>query len=172
LAAAAERISDSDPTIAIHRYTPSALLDQFPQRCGQLLCLRFGALVAEVLIHARVMRPARLALVLVEVGDEQHLPALFDRVDHALDQPVFFKRRAGQRFADHVLAEQGIELNSIRIGERNDRTGALRRREIQDGESPEEALIRELREELGINVKQACLAPTPSPAMNTKSSSC
>jgi 8-oxo-dGTP diphosphatase len=30
---------------------------------------------------------------------------------------------------------------------------------IQDGESPEEALIRELREELGINVKQACLAP-------------
>jgi len=30
---------------------------------------------------------------------------------------------------------------------------------MQDGESPEEALIRELREELGINVKQACLAP-------------
>ena len=30
---------------------------------------------------------------------------------------------------------------------------------IQDGESPEEALIRELREELDINVKQACLAP-------------
>jgi 8-oxo-dGTP diphosphatase len=30
---------------------------------------------------------------------------------------------------------------------------------VQDGESPEEALIRELREELGINVKQACLAP-------------
>jgi 8-oxo-dGTP diphosphatase len=28
------------------------------------------------------------------------------------------------------------------------------------GEAPEMALIRELREELGINVKQACLAPT------------
>ena len=30
---------------------------------------------------------------------------------------------------------------------------------VVDGEPPEEALIRELREELGINVTQACLAP-------------
>ena len=30
---------------------------------------------------------------------------------------------------------------------------------IEAGERPEEALIRELREELGITVKQACLAP-------------
>ena len=30
---------------------------------------------------------------------------------------------------------------------------------IEVGESPEEALIRELREELGIAVKEACLAP-------------
>ncbi|HEX4176785.1 MAG TPA: 8-oxo-dGTP diphosphatase MutT [Rhizomicrobium sp.] len=30
---------------------------------------------------------------------------------------------------------------------------------IEAGEGPEEALIRELREELGIAVKQACLAP-------------
>ena len=30
---------------------------------------------------------------------------------------------------------------------------------IHDGESPEEALIRELKEELAIDVKQACLAP-------------
>src|SRR5258705_2047797 len=30
---------------------------------------------------------------------------------------------------------------------------------IEAGESPEDALIRELREELGIAVKQACLAP-------------
>ena len=30
---------------------------------------------------------------------------------------------------------------------------------IEDGERPEEALIRELKEELGINVEQSCLAP-------------
>lgn len=30
---------------------------------------------------------------------------------------------------------------------------------IDDGERPEAALIRELHEELGINVKEACLAP-------------
>ena len=30
---------------------------------------------------------------------------------------------------------------------------------VEPGERPEETLIRELREELGINVKQACLAP-------------
>lgn len=30
---------------------------------------------------------------------------------------------------------------------------------VQDGETPEVALIRELREELGIDVTQACLAP-------------
>jgi len=30
---------------------------------------------------------------------------------------------------------------------------------INDGESPEEALIRELKEELAIDVKKACLAP-------------
>lgn len=30
---------------------------------------------------------------------------------------------------------------------------------IETGERPEEALIRELREELGIEVKEACLAP-------------
>ena len=30
---------------------------------------------------------------------------------------------------------------------------------IEPGESPEQALIRELREELGIEVKAACLAP-------------
>ena len=30
---------------------------------------------------------------------------------------------------------------------------------IEAGERPEEALIRELREELGITVKEACLAP-------------
>jgi 8-oxo-dGTP diphosphatase len=30
---------------------------------------------------------------------------------------------------------------------------------VDSGESPEEALIRELREELGIAVKEACLAP-------------
>lgn len=30
---------------------------------------------------------------------------------------------------------------------------------VDDGETPEEALIRELREELGIDTKQACLAP-------------
>src|ERR1700744_5227634 len=30
---------------------------------------------------------------------------------------------------------------------------------IESGERPEEALIRELREELGIAVKQPCLAP-------------
>lgn len=30
---------------------------------------------------------------------------------------------------------------------------------LETGERPEEALIRELREELGIEVKQACLAP-------------
>ena len=30
---------------------------------------------------------------------------------------------------------------------------------IDDGESPEEALIRELKEELSIDVKKACLAP-------------
>ena len=30
---------------------------------------------------------------------------------------------------------------------------------IEDGESPEEALVRELREELGIAVKPPCLAP-------------
>lgn len=30
---------------------------------------------------------------------------------------------------------------------------------LEPGESPEEALIRELREELGITVKAACLAP-------------
>ena len=30
---------------------------------------------------------------------------------------------------------------------------------IETGEAPEEALIRELREELGIAVKEACLAP-------------
>lgn len=30
---------------------------------------------------------------------------------------------------------------------------------VVNGEPPEEALIRELREELGINVTQACLAP-------------
>lgn len=30
---------------------------------------------------------------------------------------------------------------------------------IEPGERPEEALIRELREELGIEVKEACLAP-------------
>ena len=30
---------------------------------------------------------------------------------------------------------------------------------IHDGETPEEALIRELKEELGIDVKRACLAP-------------
>ena len=30
---------------------------------------------------------------------------------------------------------------------------------IDQGERPEEALIRELREELGITVKEACLAP-------------
>jgi 8-oxo-dGTP diphosphatase len=34
---------------------------------------------------------------------------------------------------------------------------------IEAGESPDEALIRELREELGIAVKQACLAPSHSP---------
>ena len=30
---------------------------------------------------------------------------------------------------------------------------------VEDGETPETALIRELQEELGITVKQACLAP-------------
>src|SRR6476620_9001103 len=30
---------------------------------------------------------------------------------------------------------------------------------IEDGERPEEALIRELKEELGIEVQEACLAP-------------
>ena len=30
---------------------------------------------------------------------------------------------------------------------------------VNDGERPEDALIRELREELGIAVKEACLAP-------------
>jgi len=30
---------------------------------------------------------------------------------------------------------------------------------VESGESPERALIRELREELGIDVEQACLAP-------------
>lgn len=30
---------------------------------------------------------------------------------------------------------------------------------VEDGETPETALIRELEEELGITVKQACLAP-------------
>jgi 8-oxo-dGTP diphosphatase len=30
---------------------------------------------------------------------------------------------------------------------------------VDDGERPEDALIRELREELGIHVKEACLAP-------------
>ena len=30
---------------------------------------------------------------------------------------------------------------------------------VQDGELPEAALIRELREELGIDVTEACLAP-------------
>jgi 8-oxo-dGTP diphosphatase len=30
---------------------------------------------------------------------------------------------------------------------------------VDSGESPEETLIRELREELGITVKEACLAP-------------
>ena len=30
---------------------------------------------------------------------------------------------------------------------------------VETGERPEEALIRELREELGINVEHACLAP-------------
>ena len=30
---------------------------------------------------------------------------------------------------------------------------------VEDGETPEAALIRELKEELGIEVKQACLAP-------------
>jgi 8-oxo-dGTP diphosphatase len=30
---------------------------------------------------------------------------------------------------------------------------------VEDGESPEETLIRELREELGIETKEACLAP-------------
>jgi 8-oxo-dGTP diphosphatase len=30
---------------------------------------------------------------------------------------------------------------------------------VEQGERPEEALIRELHEELGINVKEACLAP-------------
>ncbi len=30
---------------------------------------------------------------------------------------------------------------------------------VEDGETPEQALIRELREELGIDVEHACLAP-------------
>ena len=30
---------------------------------------------------------------------------------------------------------------------------------VEEGESPEETLIRELREELGIETKEACLAP-------------
>ena len=30
---------------------------------------------------------------------------------------------------------------------------------VEDGETPEDALIRELQEELGIEVKRACLAP-------------
>lgn len=30
---------------------------------------------------------------------------------------------------------------------------------VEDGETPEAALIRELKEELGIDVEQACLAP-------------
>jgi 8-oxo-dGTP diphosphatase len=30
---------------------------------------------------------------------------------------------------------------------------------VEDGETPENALIRELQEELGITVRQACLAP-------------
>ena len=30
---------------------------------------------------------------------------------------------------------------------------------VEDGETPEAALIRELKEELGINVAQSCLAP-------------
>ncbi|MEP6827136.1 MAG: 8-oxo-dGTP diphosphatase MutT [Aestuariivirga sp.] len=30
---------------------------------------------------------------------------------------------------------------------------------VEEGERPEEALIRELREELGINVEHSCLAP-------------
>ena len=30
---------------------------------------------------------------------------------------------------------------------------------VEQGERPEDALIRELKEELGINVEQACLAP-------------
>ena len=30
---------------------------------------------------------------------------------------------------------------------------------VEDGETPETALIRELKEELGINVAQSCLAP-------------
>ena len=43
---------------------------------------------------------------------------------------------------------------------------------LQDGETPEAALIRELREELGIDTEESCLAPFTSPATPMTTSTC
>lgn len=43
---------------------------------------------------------------------------------------------------------------------------------IEPGERPEATLIRELDEELGLIVKEPCLAPSPSPAMAMRISTC
>jgi 8-oxo-dGTP diphosphatase len=43
---------------------------------------------------------------------------------------------------------------------------------VEKGEWPEETLIRELKEELGIVVTEPCLAPLPSRAMPTRTSTC
>ena len=39
---------------------------------------------------------------------------------------------------------------------------------IEPGETPEDALIRELYEELGIETWSSCLAPLPLPVMGTQ----
>ena len=41
---------------------------------------------------------------------------------------------------------------------------------VNPGETPEAALIRELKEELDIDVAGACLAPSPSPRMAMRNS--